>query len=28
VRFDLGFKVHRLPDESRTAFFITFGRAF
>jgi len=28
LRFDLGFKVHPLPDESLTAFFITFGRAF
>ena len=28
LRFDLGFKLHRLPDESPTAFFITFGRAF
>ena len=28
LRFDLGFKVNRLPDESLTAFFITFGRAF
>jgi outer membrane protein insertion porin family len=28
LRFDLGFKVHPLPDESPTAFFITFGRAF
>ena len=28
LRFDLGFKLHRLPDESLTAFFITFGRAF
>jgi len=28
VRFDLGFKVDRLPGESLTAFFITFGRAF
>jgi len=28
LRFDLGFKVNRLPGESLTAFFITFGRAF
>ena len=28
LRFDLGFKVNRLTDESLTAFFITFGRAF
>jgi outer membrane protein assembly factor BamA len=28
LRFDLGFKVHPLPGESLTAFFITFGRAF
>src|SRR4051812_1683097 len=28
LRFDLGFKLDRLPDESPTAFFITFGRAF
>lgn len=28
LRFDVGFKVNRLPDESLTAFFITFGRAF
>ncbi len=28
LRFDMGFKVNRLPDESLTAFFITFGRAF
>ncbi len=28
LRFDLGFKVHPLPDESLTAFFVTFGRAF
>jgi len=28
LRFDLGFKVHPLPGESHTAFFITFGRAF
>ncbi len=28
LRFDLGFKVHRFPDESLTAFFVTFGRAF
>jgi outer membrane protein insertion porin family len=27
LRFDLGFKVNRLPDESPTAFFITLGRA-
>jgi outer membrane protein assembly complex protein YaeT len=28
LRFDLGFKVNPLPDESLTAFFVTFGRAF
>jgi outer membrane protein insertion porin family len=28
LRFDLGFKVHPLPGESLTAFFITFGQAF
>ena len=28
LRFDLGFKINPLPDESLTAFFITFGRAF
>jgi len=28
VRFDLGFKLDRLPGESPTAFFVTFGRAF
>ncbi|HUK36541.1 MAG TPA: BamA/TamA family outer membrane protein, partial [Vicinamibacterales bacterium] len=28
LRFDLGFKVNRLPTEDLTAFFITFGRAF
>ena len=28
LRFDLGFKVPRRVDESRTAWFITFGEAF
>jgi outer membrane protein insertion porin family len=28
LRFDLGFKVPRRDDESRTAWFITFGEAF
>jgi outer membrane protein insertion porin family len=28
LRFDIGFKVNRLPGESPTAFFITFGQAF
>jgi outer membrane protein insertion porin family len=28
LRFDLGFKVNKLPTEDLTAFFITFGRAF
>ena len=28
IRFDLGFKVPRRADESRTEWFITFGEAF
>ena len=28
IRFDLGFKVPRRGEESRTAWFITFGEAF
>jgi outer membrane protein insertion porin family len=28
LRFDLGFKVPRHADESRTEWFITFGEAF
>jgi outer membrane protein assembly complex protein YaeT len=28
LRFDLGFKLNRLPTEDLTAFFITFGQAF
>ncbi len=28
IRFDLGFKVHPRPDESPSAWFITFGQAF
>ena len=28
LRFDIGFKLKPLSDESLTAFFITFGRAF
>jgi outer membrane protein assembly complex protein YaeT len=28
LRFDVGFKVNRLPGESLTAFFISFGQAF
>ena len=28
IRFDLGFKVHRLPGEGLTAWFISFGQAF
>jgi outer membrane protein assembly complex protein YaeT len=28
IRFDLGFKVNRRPDEQLTAWFITFGQAF
>jgi outer membrane protein assembly complex protein YaeT len=28
IRFDLGFKVNRRPDESPTAWYVTFGQAF
>jgi outer membrane protein insertion porin family len=28
IRFDLGFKVKRRPDEHLTAWFVTFGQAF
>jgi outer membrane translocation and assembly module TamA len=28
IRFDLGFKVNPRPDESQSAWFITFGQAF
>jgi outer membrane protein insertion porin family len=28
IRFDLGFKVKRRPDENLTAWFVTFGQAF
>jgi outer membrane protein insertion porin family len=28
IRVDLGFKVHRQPNEGLTAWFITFGQAF
>jgi outer membrane protein assembly factor BamA len=28
IRLDLGFKLHPLPGESLTAFFVTFGQAF
>ena len=28
LRFDLGFKLNKLPTEDLTAFFITFGQAF
>ena len=28
IRFDLGFKVNRRPDEHPTAWFVTFGQAF
>jgi outer membrane protein insertion porin family len=28
IRFDLGFKVNRYPDEGLTAWFVSFGQAF
>ncbi len=28
IRFDLGFKIKRRPDEHLTAWFVTFGQAF
>ncbi len=28
IRFDLGFKIHPLPGEGLTAWFISFGQAF
>ncbi len=28
IRFDLGFKVNRRPDEKLTAWFVSFGQAF
>jgi outer membrane protein insertion porin family len=28
IRFDLGFKLNRRPDEQLTAWFVTFGQAF
>ena len=28
IRFDVGFKVDRLPGEGRTAWFVSFGQAF